>query len=203
MNSLLFDSAAARFSRPDFLKFCGKFTIFTKTIPLLKTCFGADSPITTSIGSTYKICGDVEGSNAYFMLIVTWQTHLPRDKVVRPRPDVGTILSWEQFVINPFEGEDLIQVIVFHQNQLTSGVQVALKGGIVIRLLLGWKYCQVNSDIKALIGSRITYIRLFQGSDSNNGSAIAQAYKATINFNLAALDCDPLEYRIDLSNNFC
>ncbi|KAI7950720.1 hypothetical protein MJO29_009394 [Puccinia striiformis f. sp. tritici] len=139
----------------------------------------------------------MEGSNAYFMPIVTWRTHLPRDKVVRPRPDVGTILSWEQFVINPFEGEDLIQVIVFHQNQ------VALKGGIVIRLLLGWKYCQVNSDIKALIGSRITYIRSFQGSDSNDGSAIVQAYKATINFNLAALDCDPLEYGIDLSNNFC
>ncbi|POW13748.1 hypothetical protein PSHT_06196 [Puccinia striiformis] len=57
---------------------------------------------------------------------------------------VESILGWQRFVINAFARRDLIQVVVLHKNK------AALNGQIVFRLLLGWDYCHVDSNPKAL-----------------------------------------------------
>ncbi|KAI7942549.1 hypothetical protein MJO28_012576 [Puccinia striiformis f. sp. tritici] len=229
MNNLTFDSSFPKFSGPDFLRFCGKFTVYTEA-----SVFRSYSATTTEavvsgswyggkdichvslrgevnaanlfhIGSTYEIAGDVEGSNAYFMPILIWRTGderitrlgtQMRDRSPMRFSGVGTILSWQRFAINRFNKEDLIQVQVFHTNAL------ALNGGIVVRLLLGWDYCHVDRDCKAFIGSRIAYIGLFEGSDRNDGSAIVQGYKAVINFSPSWLDRNALENGVNLSDDF-
>ncbi|POW08130.1 hypothetical protein PSTT_07760 [Puccinia striiformis] len=117
-----------------------------------------DVSAVTSIkpGSTYEISGDVEGANTYFMPILIWRagdellTRLGTRLADRPPMrfcGLGTILSWERFIINAFEKEDLIQVIVFHKNEVSDRT--------VVRLLLGWDYCHVHADASGFARSRI------------------------------------------------
>ncbi|KAI9605702.1 hypothetical protein H4Q26_004067 [Puccinia striiformis f. sp. tritici PST-130] len=167
MNNLTFDSSFPKFSGPDFLRFCGKFTVYTEA-----SVFRSYSATTTEAvvsGSWYggkDICHEMKESRGSGPKCVT---------------------------VNK---EDLIQVQVFHTNAL------ALNGGIVVRLLLGWDYCHVDRDCKAFIGSRIAYIGLFEGSDRNDGSAIVQGYKAVINFSPSWLDRNALENGVNLSDDF-
>ncbi|POW23185.1 hypothetical protein PSHT_00383 [Puccinia striiformis] len=229
MNRLTFDNSAAMFNGPNFLRFCGKFTVYTELTPrrhfttttseavvsglwsggrdVWRVSLRTDVTSSTSIkpGSTYEICGEVEGANAYFMPILIWRagderlTRLGRrlsERAAMRFSGLGTIVSWERFVVNAFEKEDLIQVVVFHKNE------AVLNGGTVVRLLLGWDYCHVDSNASGFVGSRIGYVGSFQGSDSNDGSPIVQVHKAVINFTVDALNRDGLECDVELSDDF-
>ncbi|POW01264.1 hypothetical protein PSTT_12580 [Puccinia striiformis] len=160
-------------------------------------------PTALNVGSTYEISGEVEGLNAYLMPILKWNGGDERVTRINTRladrspvrfSGVGTIVTWQRFVINPLENRDLIQAVVVHK-----GASPLL---VFVRLLLGWNYCHVDQAINAFEGSRIAYVGSMQGRDKGDGTPIVEVPKATLNFVGGMLDRGEECLETELSDDF-
>ncbi|POW22902.1 hypothetical protein PSHT_00740, partial [Puccinia striiformis] len=138
-----------------------------------------------------KIAGEVKDSNTYLKPIFKRQRSHPLKTTIQDHlpiwfSGVLTIVTLERFIVNNFESQELIQVIVNHNN----------------KLLLGWDYCHVEDKAKTSKGSQTTYVGSYQGSERTDCSVIIQAKKSIINFTVAALSRKDLEFGINLSDDF-
>ncbi|KNE99119.1 hypothetical protein PSTG_07598 [Puccinia striiformis f. sp. tritici PST-78] len=210
MNSFVIDPTLIKFKGPNYARFCGKFTISTPVMSgvwsqgqrLCSVSLRTDvsQPTALNVGSTYEISGEVEGLNAYLMPILKWNGGDERVTRINTRladrspvrfSGVGTIVTWQRFVINPLENRDLIQAVV--------GASPLL---VFVRLLLGWNYCHVDQAINAFEGSRIAYVGSMQGRDKGDGTPIVEVPKATLNFVGGMLDRGEECLETELSDDF-
>ncbi|POW09805.1 hypothetical protein PSHT_08957 [Puccinia striiformis] len=172
-------------------------------------------PTALNVGSTYEISGEVEGLNAYLMPILKWNGGDERVTRINTRladrspvrfSGVGTIVTWQRFVINPLENRDLIQAVVVHKKEVITLRLVELLTMIAdpcpSGLLLGWNYCHVDQAINAFEGSRIAYVGSMQGRDKGDGTPIVEVPKATLNFVGGMLDRGEECLETELSDDF-
>ncbi|KAI9609151.1 hypothetical protein KEM48_002979 [Puccinia striiformis f. sp. tritici PST-130] len=201
MNSFVIDPTLIKFKGPNYARFCVS-GVWSQGQRLCSVSLRTDvsQPTALNVGSTYEISGEVEGLNAYLMPILKWNGGDERVTRINTRladrspvrfSGVGTIVTWQRFVINPLENRDLIQAVV--------GASPLL---VFVRLLLGWNYCHVDQAINAFEGSRIAYVGSMQGRDKGDGTPIVEVPKATLNFVGGMLDRGEECLETELSDDF-